>query len=442
MSLEPAEFARLLLAVALLMIAAHGVGHVFVKLRQPRVIGEITGGLLLGPTLFGAVAPGVYANVFPKEGASASFLGGVYSLGLTFLMFCSGVELRAVFRRGEERVVSLVTVTGVVIPFLLGLLAVRVVDTGTLMGPAKNDTALTLVFALAIAVTSIPVISRIMFDLGVLHTSFARIVLGVAVLEDTVVYVILAIALGLVAGAQGGDFGVPAALGLQPGTAGFLSFHVAATLLFCLLMLTVAPPMFRRSLRLRLNVLKRSSHIGYQLVFLFLATFSCVLLGITALLGAFLAGIAVSTATGPAVTHARDAIREFSFAFFVPAYFALVGQQLNLLRDFNLLFFLVFLLFACVVKSLSVYVGARLAGERDSAAWNLAIAMNARGGPGIVLASVAYAAGIVNQEFYAALVMLAVVTSLAAGSWLGRIVRSGRPLRTESEKAVPTPASR
>jgi Kef-type K+ transport system membrane component KefB len=330
-------------------------------------------------------------------------------------------------------VVSFVTVTGLVVPFVVGLLAVKVVDTGDLLGPANSVPALTLVLGLAMAVTSIPVISRIMFDLGVLHTSFARIVLGVAVLEDIVVYVILAIALGYTMSTEASDFGVSAALGLQPGTTAFLFFHVAATLVFFILMLTLAPPLFRRSLRLRLNVLKRSSPIGYQLVFLFLATFVCVLLGITALLGAFLAGIAASSAAGPMAAHAREAIREFSFAFFVPAYFALIGQQLDLLHHFDPVFFLSFLLFACAVKSLSVYAGARLAGENDSAAWNLAAAMNARGGPGIVLASVAYAAGIINQEFYATLVMLAIVTSLAAGSWLSRVVRRGRPLRTGSE---------
>jgi Kef-type K+ transport system membrane component KefB len=187
MSLGSADLAQVLLALALLVIAAHGVGHVFAKLRQPRVIGEIIGGLLLGPTLFGVVAPGLQARVFPGDGPTAAFLGATYQLGLLLLMFCSGAEMRAVFKRGEERSVSFLTATGVLVPFLLGLLRIRFTNIRPLMGPAHSRAALVLVFALAIAVTSIPVISRIMFDLGILHTSFARIVLGVAVIEDVIV---------------------------------------------------------------------------------------------------------------------------------------------------------------------------------------------------------------------------------------------------------------
>jgi Kef-type K+ transport system membrane component KefB len=448
MSLGSADLAQLLLALALLVIAAHGGGHVFAKLHQPRVIGEIIGGLLLGPTLFGVLAPDLQARVFPDTGPTAAFLGATYQLGLLLLMFCSGAEMRAVFRRGEERAVSLITITGMVVPFLVGLLLVRVVDNGPLMGTAHSRPALVLVFALAIAVTSIPVISRIMFDLGILHTSFARIVLGVAVIEDVVVYIVLAIALGFAAGSQGGDnFGVPALLNLHSGTASFMAFHVVVTLAFFVFMLTAGAWLFRRTLRLRVNILKRSSPIAYQLLFVFLATLVCVLLGITALFGAFLAGIVSSTASGTAAAEARGAVKDFAFAFFVPIYFAIVGLQLDLVHHFDPLFFVWFLLFACVAKTVSVFAGARLGGERRRSAVNLAVAMNARGGPGIVLASVTYTAGVISQSFYAALIMLVIVTSLAAGSWLGHVVRSGQPLRdgeeeptSESAIAVQPPA--
>ena len=118
-------------------------------------------------------------------------------------------------------------------------------------------------------------------------------------------------------------------------------------------------------------------------------------------------------------------------------YFAIVGLQLDLVRHFDPVFFVWFLVFACAAKAASVYLGARLGGEGRRGARNLAVATNARGGPGIVLASVAYSAGIIGQEFYACLVMLAIVTSLLAGSWLGRVVRSRQPLR--DERPVPAP---
>jgi len=96
---------------------------------------------------------------------------------------------------------------------------------------------------------------------------------------------------------------------------------------------------------------------------------------------------------------------------------------------------------ACGIKALSVYVGARAAGETNGSSWNLAIAMNARGGPGIVVASTALAAGITNQPFYAVLVLLAVVTSLVAGTWLERIPRDKLLVRPEPEDVVTEPES-
>ena len=209
MALNGPEIAHVLIAVGLLLLAAHGVGHLFTLVRQPRVIGEIVGGLLLGPTVLGALAPDVQARIFPPEGPTAVVLGWTYQLGLFLLMFCSGAEMRTVFRRGDGRVVGFVTVTGLVCPFVAGAVLFRFVDSAPLLGAAQSRPALLLVFSLAIAVTSIPVISRIMFDLGIIETSFARIVLGVAVIEDVVVYVVLALALGMVTSSTEEKFGLP-----------------------------------------------------------------------------------------------------------------------------------------------------------------------------------------------------------------------------------------
>jgi Kef-type K+ transport system membrane component KefB len=117
------------------------------------------------------------------------------------------------------------------------------------------------------------------------------------------------------------------------------------------------------------------------------------------------------------------AVTSFALAFFIPIYFAMIGLGLDLVHGFSVVFFAGFLLAACAIKAVSVFVGARAAGENSRSSLNLAVAMNARGGPGIVVASTAFAAGIINQPFYAVLVLLAIVTSLAAGAWLDRVPR-------------------
>jgi len=437
--------ADILMPLALLLFAAHVVGHLFARLGQPRVIGEITGGLLLGPTVLGALAPDLQSHLFPREGDTAAVLGWTYQLGLLLLMFCSGAEMRSVFSRGEARVVSLVAAIGVALPFCAGLVALRFVDTSSLTGEAHSRGAVVIVFSLAIAITSIPVISRILMDLGVIESSFARVVLGVAVLEDAVVYVVLAATLGALGAEQ---FGVPAALGLDPASTAGLAFHLTATLTIFVSLLAVGARGCSWLRRQRWNLMAPSNPIAYLLLLLFVGTLVCLVLGVTPIFGAFLAGIAVSADGTDSFVRARESIRSFSFAFFVPVYFAMVGEQLDLVRHLDLAFLAWFLLLACTVKAASVFAGARLAGESGRGAWNLAVATNARGGPCIVLASVTFGAGLISAEFYSALVMLAVITSMIAGALLGRVVRAGRPLRDEPRSrragAVPerAPATR
>jgi Kef-type K+ transport system membrane component KefB len=153
-----------------------------------------------------------------------------------------------------------------------------------------------------------------------------------------------------------------------------------------------------------------------------------VFLGVTPMFGAFVAGI-VTGKSHEEPEKPREAIKTFSYAFFIPIYFAIVGLKLDLITAFDPVFFLGFLGFACIVKALSVYLGAKLGGESPSGALNLAVAMNARGGPGIVLASLAFDAGNIDAAFTAVLAQLAIVTSLLAGSCLERVIRTGRPPR-------------
>jgi len=420
MSIDASAVAQLLTALAALMVVAHMLGALFARFRQPRVIGEIAAGLVLGPTLLGHLAPGLESRLFPATGVTPTVLGAVYQLGLLLLLFCSGTQIRSTLRHGESKTVGWVFTTGMLLPFLAGLGLVHVLNLRSSWGPHGNAASFLLIFAIAMAVTSIPVISKIMHDLGILDTAFARVVLGVAVAEDVVLYVILALALGLAQGSEASLYGLPSLLRISPGTSADIAYHVVATLGVLAVALALGPRLYRITAQSRVNLIRHSSPVAYQLVFMLAATLLCLFMGIEGFFGAFLAGIAVGAAEAVAPT-AIASIQGFSFAFFIPVYFAIVGLQLNLLRGFNITFFLLFLLLACAVKAGSVYLGARLAGEASSSSLNLAVALNARGGPGIVVASVAYGAGIIAQPFYAALVMLAIVTSLLAGSWLAHI---------------------
>ena len=150
-----------------------------------------------------------------------------------------------------------------------------------------------------------------------------------------------------------------------------------------------------------------------------------------------LAGFAVVHRKRRIFADSIEAISKVSFAFFIPVYFAVVGLKLDLIRGVSLPMMAIFILGTCAIKVMSVSLAGRFAGFRGLDLINLAITTNARGGPGIVLASVAFDAGIISSKFYTTLVVAAVLTSQLAGAWLDYVLRKGWPLLT-SEPAEET----
>ena len=435
MSLSNGDTLHLLLTLSVLLAAAHAVGFLFVTLRQPRVAGEIVGGLLLGPTVLGWFSPSLAHQIVAGNAATSAVLGAMYQLGQLLLMYCAGAALRSQRRRGEQRTISLIALIGNVLPFAAGAVFLLVVKPANLSGTAANATSFLLVFSCGIAVTSIPVISRILADLGLMRTSFARIVLSVALIDDVILYVLLSVALGLVAPGHSDRFTLPGILSIQSGTALADAYYVVVSIAIFGLPLALGRSFVERLGSLRLNVVGRSNAVAFQVVFMMLVTSIALFLGISPIFGAFIAGILAGTLSSSATegagtvsidaARAQATIQSFAFGFFIPVYFAVVGVRLDLIRHFDIAFFAIFLTYACLAKLISVYAGARFAGERPESAINLAVALNARGGPAIVLASVALDAHIIAESFYVDLVLLALVTSIMAGFWLDRARRRG-----------------
>jgi len=425
-----AEFGLITLQLSLLLATAHLLGYLFTRMKQPRVIGEILAGVLLGPSVLEHLAPRIAASVFPQmaQGQSSSsqvVLGFIYNLGLLLLMFVSGAETKGLFQKDDRRQIAWLTCVGTAVPFVIALGASPWIPLDKLMGEAHARTSTILVIGIAVAVTSIPVISKIFYDLGILKTRFARLVLGVAVLEDVALWAVLAIATAL------------AASGAIPEMK--IVLHVAATIVYLAIGLFLAPAVMRRLNASKWNALATTSPVGYAVIVLLAYSAIADAMQVSLVFAAFLAGFALS-ADSERMATAIEPIKSFSFAVFVPIYFAVVGYRLDLSRDFSFAMLAVFLSVACLLKLLSAGAGARLAGFGWMSSVNLAIATNARGGPGIVLASVAFDAHIINAKFFTTLVIVAVLTSQAAGYWLGYVLRKGWPLVEEPANVVEIPA--
>ncbi len=497
MSLTVPEVARILIVLTVFLIAAHLGAYVFARLRQPPVIGEIVGGLLLGGSALGLLAPSMSDWLAPSASPTAHVLGAVYQLGTIMMVFLAGLEMRRGGLGTERRTVLFTTVTGLVIPLIAGLSIALMVDTDGLSGPHGSALSISLILSLAIAVTSIPVISRIMMDLGIMGSLFARTVLTVAVIEDILLYVVLAVILGLAHVQADTTYGLHA-LFRSDSVAWDMAYYVGASLLFFTVCLVGGRAAFRRLISGPLGALERRNPAAFRIVFLFALCLCCMGLGIDPIFGALMAGIAMadeegagaamaagegkeagSPASSPASSSASSsagasagssgglsgglsggslagssagspglsAVRGFSLAFFVPIYFALVGFRLDIVHDLDLAFFCSLFVVACVVKFGSVWMGARLAGKSPSWSTHFAVAMNARGGPGIILASVTFGAGIINGQFFVALVLLSIITSQVAGTWLGRALEKDPGFASADqphaqEKAMPGLAAR
>jgi Kef-type K+ transport system membrane component KefB len=301
------DLTSILLVLLLLVGLAHLLGHLFVKLRQPRVVGEIVAGIVLGPALMGRLP--FASRLMEAATHQGNVLNFVYWLGLLLLMFLSGAETRHLFSREERREVGWLVIVGTGIPFVLGLTLGPWLIRPALAGPNGNRISLIIILAVGAAVTSVPVASKIFADLNILHTRFARLILGVAVLEDIVLWLALALATAMAGKTV-----------LNPRQ---MSYHLITTIGFFGLGLTIVPRVIKRVNKSRFNIFAQQSPVAYAIAVLLGYCVVAGALDVSIVFAAFLAGFAVVHKKRRLFAEALDAIGKVSFAFFIPVYFAL-----------------------------------------------------------------------------------------------------------------------
>lgn len=424
-SLEGSEIGRFLLALACLLFTTNLLGYIAEKLTIPRVIGEVSAGLLLGPTLLGFFFPEVFQWLylgFPSEG---KLFGLLYQLGMILLMFNTGLKFHTKFNKQDGKIGISIIIASTIFPFLAGWLSTYLFDSSKFLGTAQNLLALKIVIAISIGITSIPVISKIFSDLGIMHSRFAKLVVGIAGFHDILLWVTLAVASSIVNSNQ--DINT-------------LIIFKSITVTFGFLIISVIflPKLLKKITFHPANIIFRSSFLGYVFFILFILSAIAKYLNVDVMYGALLAGICIKTSLPDHLNYQIEkSVNEISFSFFIPIYFAIVGLELNLAQNFDFSFFILYLIFATVVQGLVVYLTANYVSKCDRlTSINIAAAMNARGGPGIVLATTAYSLGIINQNFFSILVMLALVTSWIAGSWIRYILKSGKRLMPGDENII------
>lgn len=389
------------LALALLLASAYLCGRLMERIHAPKVIGEILGGMIFGGTFLYYFFPDAMESIFMAYPEEGKVLNLFYQLGLLFLMFSSGFNTKLALGKEHRRLVSLVFVGATVLP-ILGAIPFAGIFQPYFIGDRGGGVPFLLVFVIGVAITSIPVISKIFFDMGIMNTPFANTVLTVSTIQDLCLWIMLNAAT-LIA------------------TTGVVEIGPLLVVVIATCGLFVLVQWLSMKLEGRLCTQSRTTDF-YTISFIALLLFSALLqhAGINMMYTAFLVGYIVKALSqkDPDASRRMQAVADFSFSFFVPVYFALVGIQLNLLHHFSLVRFLVFFVIAFGLEAIGTIVVLWFTKLPRRTVINFAVTMNARGGPGIVLATVAFSAQIINIEFFTVLILLTMLSSMLAGYWL------------------------
>lgn len=400
------------LSLGLLLGVARILGELAQRLHQPAVLGELLAGLILGPTILGSLAPETSAFLFPQEGPNAVALNAFTTLAVTLLMLVAGMEvdLSTIWRQG--RIGLKVGTAGMVIPFLLGLVVALIAPRALGSDIDADPMVFSLFFATALSISALPVIAKTLMDLDLYRSDFGMVVISAAILNDLIGWIIFAIILGLI--------------GAESGHANNILLTITLTLAFAGVMLTLGRSLIHRTLPfLQAYTRWPGGVLSFALVLALLGAAFTEWIGIHAIFGAFIIGVAVGDSS-----HLRERTRviidEFVSFIFAPVFFASIGLKVNFITHFDLVPVLTVLLIACVCKLAGGILGARWGDMTKRDAWAVGFAMNARGAMEIILGLLALQAGIIRPRLFVALVIMAIVTSMISGPAIRLILRLGK----------------
>lgn len=403
--------AVVLLQLAVVLAVARTLGAVAARLGFTAVVGELLTGFVLGPSLLGAVAPGLQRTVAPAPGGAVDALA---VLGVLFLLALAGLELDLDLVRGRARTVGAVAGAGMALPFLLGA-ATGLVVPPALLVPGVDRHVFSLFLATALSLSAIPVVARILLDLDLYHRPFGQVVVAAAMVTDAVGWLLVGLVTGL---ARTGVLDWRGTLGVVAALAGFL-----------LVSFTVG----RRLLAAALDRVGRADRGRGHLSLLLVATLGAgavtLEIGLEPAVGAFVAG-AVFARTDGVSPAATDAFEALTLGFFAPLFFAVAGLRadLGLLADPTVLGLGAGLVVvASVGKFGGVYVAALATGASRREAAGMGVGLNARGALEIVVATIGLEFGILSPAVYTVILLVAIVTTAVAPPLLRRLFRPAAP---------------
>lgn len=416
----------LFLQLTVILAATRVVSALARYLGQPGVVGEMIAGILLGPSLFGALAPEWQAVVFPKE--SIPILFALSQLGLVLYMFIIGTEFDVALLSSRKRSAVSVSLAGIIAPFALGaLLAASLSGSTELFSPTVTAPQAMLFTGAAMCITAFPMLARIISERGLAGTSIGTLALAAGAFDDVVAWCLLAFVVG--------SFGGNGSLAL---------LAVGGGLAYAILLLLVVRPVLHRVAQHRAP---SSAWMFFIMTLLMLSAWYTDYVGIYAVFGAFLLGAVIPR--GAWTNRLDSELRPLTTSLLLPIFFIYSGlnTRIDLVVAPSLwVTTLAVIAIAVVGKGAACAIVARLSGEGWRAACAIGALMNARGLMELILLNIGLSHGIITPAFFSIMVVMAVVTTLMATplfqlalfqSTLSCAEVAGTPLRDRHEPGAP-----
>jgi Kef-type K+ transport system membrane component KefB/mannitol/fructose-specific phosphotransferase system IIA component (Ntr-type) len=414
--LSPHDVMTMFMALATLLGCAKLAAELMQKIGQPPILGEISVGIFLGPTVLGHYRPHLYQTLFPTTGPMPVVLDTVTTLGVVFFLLTAGfeIDLRSIFRQGKSAL--LVSIFGVAFPFGAGFLAAEVFPRYMGAEAGANPLIFALFVGTALSISALPVIARILMDLNLLRTEMGTVIISSAMFDDLVGWILFSFVLGM----------------MHPPAGGSIGDGIKHTIVLVLLFVGGTLTLGRWLIDKILPILQaHTSWPGGVLGFIFTLTMAGAAFteyaGIHAVFGAFVVGIAVGESS-----HLRkrtsEHIHQIVNNVFAPFFFASIGLRTNFVSNFHLGLTVTVIGVACVGKLLGAGWGARLGGMDRTSSLAVGLAMNARGAMEIILGILALQAGLIRENMFVAMVVMALFTSLISAPAIHFLIGRRRKL--------------
>jgi len=417
-----ATLATFFAALVVVMIAARLFGSLATRLGQPRVMGEVVAGIALGPTIFGAIAPQLQATVFPADLIPA--IGIVANLGLVFYMFMVGIELDPAQLKGRFSQALAISNASVAIPMVLGIAVA--IPTYELVGPDTEFAGFALFMGVAMSITAFPVLARILVERRMLTRPLGATAMTAAAIDDVTAWFLIALATAIAVS----------------GSTSEVFVTIALAIAFCLLMLLVVRPIIGRVS----GAYDEAGRIppGWLAILfagVLLSAFATEEIGIALIFGAFLMGM-IMPRRADLTEDVTGRLEDFVVIVLLPLFFAYTGLRTNIgLLDQPELWLLtgVLLLVAITGKFAGAMIAARVTGLDWRGSAVIGTLMNTRGLTELIVLNLALELGVISEALFAALVIMALVTTFMAGPLLRLLDPKnsyGEPVEEELGKAL------